>query len=313
LAKHSIRIFVVDNYEPFRRFVESMICRRPEFQIVGESADGLDAVRGAAELQPDLILLDIGLPSLNGIGAARQILQRSPNSKILFVSGIRSHEIVGEALKTGGGGYLLKSDAGRELFAAIDSVLQGNPFRSSSLTGHHEVLFYSHDRQLIGKLSDFVEAALTTGNAAVVVATASHQKDLLQSLQAHGMDIATAIKQGRYLTMDATDALSAMIVNGVFEPDCFMGCFGALINKAMGAVGREHGRVAGFGECVDSLLKQGNHEAVIQDEKLGSRLCEMYPVDILCGYSIDCFEKAPSQNVIHQICAEHSAVHRFDA
>jgi len=313
LAKQSIRILVVDNYEPFRRFVKSMICQRPEFQIAGESSDGLDAVRGAAELQPDLILLDIGLPTLNGIGAARQILQRSPNSKILFVSGIRSHEIVGEALKTGVGGYLLKSDAGRELFPAIDSVLQGKPFRSSSLTGHHEVLLYSQDRQLIAKLTEFVGAALATGNAAVVVATASHQKDLLQSLQTHGVDIATAIKQGRYLTVDAAEALSAMMVNGVLEPDRAMGCYGDLIKKAIGAVGREHGRVAGFGECADSLLRQGNHEGVMQDERLASKLCEMYPVDVLCGYSIDHSEEVPSENLISQICAEHSAVHRFDA
>src|SRR5437879_5207825 len=215
----TICILVVDDYEPWRRFVSTRLHTQPELQVMGEALDGLEAVRKAQQLHPDLILLDIGLPKLNGIEAARRIRELSPKSKILFFSESRSPEIVGEALSTGAGGYLLKSDAARELFAAMDAVLQGKPFRSSSLSshpdgedprkgparrmgapvrerreiaGHHEVVFYSEDGQLIGKLVEFVGSALRTGNAAVVVATSSHQKDLLQSLHIHGVDIATA-------------------------------------------------------------------------------------------------------------------------
>ena len=338
VTKSPIRVLVVDDSEPFRRFARSTVGQRPEFQIMGESSDGLEAVRSAAELQPDLILLDIGLPKLNGIEAARRIRELSPKSKILFFSENRSLEIVGEALSTGAGGYLLKSDGARELFAAMDAVLQGKPFRSSSLSSHpgdedpangtrpnrgvpiwqhgdelagqHEVVLYSEDRQLIGKLAEFVGAALRAGNAAVVVATGSHQKDLLQSLQAHGVDIATAIKQGSYITMDAADALSICVVNGMLDSARFVECFGTLITKAADAVDGKHGRLAVFGESVDLLLQQGNHEAVIQDERLCNRLCEIYPVDILCGYSIDDSESIAG-GVMHQICAEHSAVHRL--
>jgi DNA-binding NarL/FixJ family response regulator len=337
VTKSPIRVLVVDDSEPFRRFARSTVGQRPEFQIMGESSDGLEAVRSAAELQPDLILLDIGLPKLNGIEAARRIRELSPKSKILFFSENRSLEIVEEALSTGAGGYLLKSDGARELFAAMDAVLQGKPFRSSSLSshpdgedprkgpattmgapirarrdqiaGHHEVVFYSEDRQLIGKLVEFVGAALRTGNAAVVVATSSHQKDLLQSLQAHGVDIAAAITQGRYLTVDADDAMSHCMVNGVLDSARFLECFGTLIAKAADAVDGEHARVAAFGESVDLLLKQGNHDAVIQDEKLGNQLCQTYRVDILCGYLLDDSESITG-GVMHQICAEHSAVHR---
>src|SRR4051812_19122772 len=187
MAKPVIRVLVVDDYEPFRRFARSTISQRPEFQIIGESSDGLEAVRSAAELQPDLILLDIGLPKLNGIEAARRIRVSSPKSKILFFSENHSPGIVEEALSTGAGGYLLKSDAARELFAGIEAVLEGKPFCSSSLSSHadggdqgnrppiskgvpirrqsdriagrHEVVLYSEDRQLIGKLVEFVGAA----------------------------------------------------------------------------------------------------------------------------------------------------------
>src|SRR5947207_13452790 len=86
LETSSIRVLVVEDSEEFREFVCSTLGERPELQIVGEDTDGLQALQRADELQPDLILLDIRLPSLNGIEVARQILKLSPKSKILFVS-----------------------------------------------------------------------------------------------------------------------------------------------------------------------------------------------------------------------------------
>lgn len=127
------RVLVVDDYEPWCRFVGSTFQEYPEFLIVGEASDGLAAVEKAKELQPDLILLDIGLPGLNGIEAARRIRELAPTSKILFVSENRSQQIVKEALCTGAGGYLVKSDAGRELMPAIRAVLHGMQFVSASL------------------------------------------------------------------------------------------------------------------------------------------------------------------------------------
>jgi DNA-binding NarL/FixJ family response regulator len=102
---------VVDDYEPFRRFVCSTLRKRPALQIVGETSDGLEAVQKAEELQPDLILLDIGLPTISGIEAARRIREVSPASKILFVSENRSADIAEEALSTGAGGYVVKIPA----------------------------------------------------------------------------------------------------------------------------------------------------------------------------------------------------------
>ena len=130
-----IRVLVVDDYKPWCHFVTSELQKHPEFQVVGEVPDGLEAVRTAQELQPDLILLDIGLPTLNGIEAAKQIRQHAPNSKILFVSENRSADIAGEAFSTGAGGYLVKSDAKTELLPAVKAVLQGKRFVSAGLLG----------------------------------------------------------------------------------------------------------------------------------------------------------------------------------
>lgn len=128
------RIIGVDDYAPWRRFVRSVLEKRSEWQMVDEVSDGWGAVRKAQELQPDLILLDIGLPELNGIEAARQIRRCSPRTNILFLSEDRCTEVVEEALGTGAGGYVVKSDAGRELLPAVETVLRGKKFVSHSVS-----------------------------------------------------------------------------------------------------------------------------------------------------------------------------------
>ena len=134
-ALSAVRILVVDDYEPWQRTVRSILQTHPELRVVAEVGDGLEAVQIAKELQPDVILLDIGLPKLNGIQAALQIQQVSPKSKILFLSENRSRDIAEEALRTGAYGYLTKSSAGSELLPAIAEVLQGKQFVTASLAG----------------------------------------------------------------------------------------------------------------------------------------------------------------------------------
>jgi DNA-binding NarL/FixJ family response regulator len=137
LETPSSRILVVEDYEPVRRFICSILRERPGFQIVEEVTDGLEAVQKAGELQPDLIMLDIGLPSLNGIDAARRIRKLFPKIKILFVTQESSAVVVQEALALGALGYVVKAHAGSELLPAVEAVLQGRQFVSSGLSGHY--------------------------------------------------------------------------------------------------------------------------------------------------------------------------------
>jgi DNA-binding NarL/FixJ family response regulator len=113
--------------------VRSILQTKPELHVVAETADGLDAVHKAKELQPDLILLDIGLPTLNGLEAANRIPQVAPGAKILFLSQNSDKEIVRAALSTGAQGYILKTDAGRELLPAVAGALGGDDFVSSGI------------------------------------------------------------------------------------------------------------------------------------------------------------------------------------
>jgi DNA-binding NarL/FixJ family response regulator len=141
LKETCVRVLVVDDYQDWRHFVASTLQRTGEFEIVHQACDGVEAVQQAKQLRPDLILLDIGLPGLNGLDAARQILEGSPNCKILFVSENRSTDIVEAALDTGACGYVLKSDAGADLLPGIRSALEGKRFTSASLAGHFLVAF----------------------------------------------------------------------------------------------------------------------------------------------------------------------------
>jgi DNA-binding NarL/FixJ family response regulator len=128
-----IRVLVVDDFQPWRQFVDSALQKHPDIRIVSEASDGLEAVRKATELQPDLILLDIGLPKLNGIEVARQIRHLAPDAEILFLSENNSEDIADAALNAGARGYVIKSAAGRELLPAIHAVMEGKLFVSARL------------------------------------------------------------------------------------------------------------------------------------------------------------------------------------
>jgi DNA-binding NarL/FixJ family response regulator len=131
--RSSVRILLVDDFEPWRRHVHSIIQTWLELCVVAEVADGVEAVQRAQELKPDLILLDIGLPSLNGIEAANRIRKIIPDAKIIFVTQNSDKDVVRAALSTGAHGYVLKTDAARELITAMAGVLGGDDFVSSGI------------------------------------------------------------------------------------------------------------------------------------------------------------------------------------
>ncbi|MGC1423464.1 MAG: response regulator [Terracidiphilus sp.] len=334
----SCRVLVVEDFEPFRRLICSTLRTRPEFQIIGEVADGLEAVQRAEELQPDLIMLDIGLPSLNGIDAARRIRKLSPKSKIIFMSQESSSDVVHEALALGALGYVVKIHAGNELLPAVAEVLQGRQFVGSGLSGHyfapapdsipprhlneplsppapggmeisrsHEVEFYSDDAAFVVGFTRFIEAPLKSGNAVVVIATESHRKSLLQKLLENGVDIAAAVEQGRYVSVDVAETLSSFMVNDRPDPALVMKAAGNLIATVAKASSGERIRIAACGECAPVLWEQGKGDAAVELEQLWDEIARGCNIDILCGYVLSSFQREQQGHIYERICAKHSA------
>jgi DNA-binding NarL/FixJ family response regulator len=312
----SHKILIVEDFAPFRQFIVSELQRRPEFCVVGQASDGLQAVERAEELQPDLILLDIGLPSLNGIEVARRLRKLSPNSRIIFVTQELSPEAVEEAFSLGASGYVVKVHADSELLAAVDAVFGGQKFLSRALelsgqtsapSHRHEMQFYADEVVFLRSFTRFIATALMAGSAAIVVVTKSHQHSLAQGLMAEGLDIESAIKEGRYIAVDAAETLSAISVNGLPDRFRFFEGITGLLDSASRAAKTTHPRVAFCGERVGLLWAEGKADAALQLEKLCNELSKMRDVDILCACPLlRGYEEQPE---FEGVCAEHTAVY----
>jgi DNA-binding NarL/FixJ family response regulator len=318
----SIRILIADDYPDWRRQVRLLLQARPEWQVIAEASDGSETIQKAEELKPDLILLDIGLPKLNGIEAAWRIRQLSPSSKIVFLSHNNDRDFVRAALSTGALGYIHKADAAGELLLAVDAVLRGKQFVSSILKGHeftatsaekaahrHEVLFYSDDAVFLDGFTRFIAAALKAGNAAIVLATESHRNSLVLRLKAQGLDVAAATELGTYVPLDVAKTLSTFMVNGKPDSARFFQVVGGQIHSAAKAAKGEHPRVVACGECSPLLWAEGKTEAAIRLEQLWHEVGTAFDMDILCGYALASFHGEEDEHVFQSICAEHSAVY----
>jgi CheY-like chemotaxis protein len=313
---------VVEDHRDWRKVVRLLLEMRPEWQIICEATDGAEAVQRANELTPDLVILDIGLPKLNGIEVARAIRLLSPSSKIIFLSQETSLDVVQEALGAGAQGYVHKSHAQSDLLPAIDAVLRGVEFVSSTLRGYslndaaeqraprrHEALFYPDDAIFLDGCTRFIAAALGAGDVVAVVATESHRDSLFSRLKAEGLDVDEAIKHRRYLSLDVAEILSTFMVNDMPDSKRFLEVVGGVVSGAAKAGKRENSRVAICGECGPTLWAEGKVDAAIRLEQLLNQLSTIYEFDVLCAYALSNFHREEDEHIFQSICAEHSAVY----
>src|SRR5213593_462243 len=129
-----IRILIADDHAIVRRGLRTLVEAQAGWDVFAEASNGREAVERAEEFKPDIAILDIGMPELNGLDAARKILKASPQTEVLILTMHQSEEVVAEVLKAGARGYVLKSDADQNLVAAIEALLQHKPFLSSNVT-----------------------------------------------------------------------------------------------------------------------------------------------------------------------------------
>ena len=134
-----VTVLVVEDHLPFRGFISTALNKKRNLQIICEVSDGLEAIQKAVQLKPDMILLDIGLPTLNGIEVARQIRRVVPESKIIFLTSECDAVVVQTAFSLGASGYVVKTMAGSDLLSAMEAVISGKQFASIPLGDLHDL------------------------------------------------------------------------------------------------------------------------------------------------------------------------------
>ncbi|HXA75849.1 MAG TPA: response regulator transcription factor [Candidatus Acidoferrales bacterium] len=130
----ALKVLIADDHEIVRQGLRSMLEAQRECQVVGEAGDGRQAVTLTKELNPDVVILDIGMPTLNGLEATRQILKMRPQTKVLILTMHESDSVIREVLDAGARGYILKTDAGRDLVTAVDSLRRNKTFFTSRVS-----------------------------------------------------------------------------------------------------------------------------------------------------------------------------------
>jgi DNA-binding NarL/FixJ family response regulator len=301
----NLRTLVVDDFEAFRRFICSTLEQSVGVQIIGQASDGLEAIQLAKKLQPDLILLDVGLPGLNGLEVARRVRAFAP-AKFLFFSALADPDVVREAFNLGAIGYVYKPHAQSELLPAIDAARENRRFVGKGLefsedadteaTHRHEIHLCHDDATILRSFTHFIARALRAGNPAIVLATEPHRDGLLQQLRALGVRIDAAIEQGTYIALDADEPTDAVEFLQAIRS----------MSEAAAKAGKKYPRVAFCGERAGRLWAEGKKDESTQLEQLCEDLARAENVDVLCVYPLP--QGQDEIPALDSIFAEHSAV-----
>jgi len=200
----SLRILVVDDHAVVRRGVRSLLESHEGWEVCGEATNGRDAVEQSRQLRPDVVVMDLSLPELNGLDATRQILKDGPGIEVLVLTMHHSEELARDVLRAGARGYIMKSDADENLIAAVDTLRQHKPFLTSMVTGFvlddfvrrgdgaradlSPVGVTSREREIIQLVAEGrtnKEAAATLGISVKTIE--AHRANIMRKLQLHSV------------------------------------------------------------------------------------------------------------------------------
>jgi DNA-binding NarL/FixJ family response regulator len=296
----TVRILLADDHAAVRRGLRSLLESQPQWKVCGEARTGREAVEQARLLKPDLVLLDVTMPELNGLEAARQILDQSPRTHVLLSSMHQSDELTDEARRSGAEGVVLKSDA-RELTAAIQSLfravaihLAGADVRDT----RHVAAFFSSDEERYRILGPFIAEGLMRGEKAFHIIDGGHHDAYVHSLESAGIDVDRAAAQGQ---IEIAHWDKMYLEGGHFEQQAMLNHFQQLFT-GRAAEGSPRTRAIGYMEW--ALVPPPSVGELVEYE---SRLNEFLPnFDdvVVCAYDLAKFDG----KVIVDVMRAHPAV-----
>ncbi len=338
------RVLLVEDFHTFRRAIRTMLESFPEFQVVGEAADGDEAIQLAAKLLPDVILLDINLPKLNGLQALPHIQNLSPWSKIVLLTQEPSPEVAEEALRLGAHGYVVKVDAGSELLSALEAVIRDELYLSRQLSTQlhgewvdrlgkklhnarksaqlvsggshemhsrctHEAEYYQNDRDFQASLLACVSTALNGGDAAIVLITGQHQQALSRGLQAMGVATEEVLRSGRLQLVDADTIISGYMGDELPDETRSRAEVRQLVESSEKARVGEHSRVCVFGECASLLYAKGKGKVVLQLERIWGDMSKTHRMYLRCWYQVSQRQFQSDSHFFQEVAEIHTAIH----
>jgi DNA-binding NarL/FixJ family response regulator len=325
-------VLLVEDHEQFRSYIRSLLDERHDLQVVGEAEDGLAGVDKCAELQPDFVLLDIGLPKLNGFQVARRIRQSAPRSRIVFLTQESSAEMAQEALSLGAAAYVIKAHTSGDLIPALLAARDGRSFVSPAVRGFesfphlnslklngdsrqaasssskfsHQVHFYGDNSSFVRDFAGYVERVLRSGKAFLALLPAEDNLELIRCLRSSGFDTAQAIATGRLVQLDSADITAQYMINGRLD-------FERTQRGAAGLVEMMERNNPGVPFCAGGawaplLLARGNVEAAFQVERIWDELGRLCDLEIFCGYVVESPQRVREMQVYRELSSLHSLV-----
>ncbi len=306
------RVLLADDHLAVLKSVKRLLAA--DFDVVAAVADGSQALDASLRLDPDVVVLDVTMPGLDGFQTAQELKRIGSRARIVFLSMHEAEDYVATAVASGASAYVLKTRIRPDLPSAVNHALAQRLFVPSLTSlfavldggGAHAVQFYANSQPFLDEVSRFLGLALRRRDPAVVLADGPNRTGIAERLEASGVDVARAVKEGRYLAIDTADAVSQIIRDGRVDPDRVAEMVDNL--ERLRVTISPSSRLTIVGEVSVLLCQHGNFEAAIQLERLWDDLTRPLPFVTVCGYPIDCLRDDGHPELFFKVCAHHGAV-----
>jgi DNA-binding NarL/FixJ family response regulator len=306
------KVLLVDDHRGVLNKVSAILAH--DFDVAGLANDGAQALDAMNQVRPDVIVLDVEMPGLDGFQTKRALEQAGSRAPVVFLSATATDEVIGEAFRSGGRGYVLKSHVVRDLASTLDHVLSGRLFAPSLSSvfrlangGGHATHLHGDIESFLDDLAACFDLALRQGDATCVIATEDMREGLGRRLRAAGWDLGSPAGHKRYLVIDVADAVSRFMRNGRPDAGIVAEIASELDQYRREATDGTPARLTIFGNIAESLTANGNPTAAIALESQWNALTRELPFFTLCGYSTGCFHDGVS-GLWSSACQEHWAV-----
>jgi DNA-binding NarL/FixJ family response regulator len=318
----SIQILIADDHELFRRKVRSFIESQSGYRVCGEARDGIEAIEKVRQLRPEIVLMDINMPRMDGLKATRIINDDCPECSVIIITQNEMTIAREHARQVCAKGVVEKSHLTRDLIPVMRGVAMesessigqskhpaasGDPWYGlleSAAPRDHIVQLYQDQQFLNRAVCRFAAAAITNGEGVILVPTAAHWDAFRPRLESEGVDVKAAEKRGQLTVVDADNLLPTFMRDGMPDSPVFLGLAQNVVSQARGD-GR-YPKVRWWGEMVNILWERGEVAASMQLEDQFDQLAHEQDIAIFCSFLMDNFDGDVHARMLPRLGENHS-------